>query len=186
MAKNSKKKKKEVKDTRTVAEKMLLDQSNPINLREVLGVSQEQRDRWDDLLKSSDDKKVNKKAIFDEIDEYSKEGQGLYTYREIKKGLTEMLLNSKEVASRKGVNERELRNKIKQALSQIDNHILDARDEMYNTALELLKDEEGFKNLERLQIEYHKAIESNALIAAASEMKALESNKVNLLENPGD
>ena len=53
MAKNSKKKKKEVKDTRTVAEKMLLDQSNPINLREVLGVSQEQRDRWDDLLKSS-------------------------------------------------------------------------------------------------------------------------------------
>ena len=180
MAKNSKKKKKEVKDTRTIAEKMMLDNSNPINLRDIVGVPQDQRDRWEDLISNN---KNSKKAVFDEIDNYSKEGQGLYTYREIKKGLTEMLLNSKEVAARKNVDERELRNKIKEALSKIDEHILDARDEMYNQALELLKDEEGFKNLEQLQIEYHKALESGMLLQAAGEMKALESNRVNLLED---
>ena len=71
---------------------------------------------------------------------------------------------------------------IEKTIKTLDNHVLDARDEMYNEALKLLADEEGFKELEQARLAYQKALEVHYLMGTIQDQKQLANSKVNLLD----
>lgn len=159
--------------------KITIDNTNPWNLGLI--------DKYEDtslnsILESKAKPKDLRKQFIEELKKHSKEGKDLFTYRAIKQALMEMELQASDLAPKVNMTVNEFKSKVNKAMKEIDEHIADGKTIMYETALNLLADDEGFHELERLKIAYDKAMETNYLLAAVEEQKQLENHKVNLLD----
>ena len=70
---------------------------------------------------------------------------------------------------------------INSTIKKLDEQVLDLRDEFYQSALDLLEDEAGFEELEKLREKYLESLTSHYLIKALKDQNKLESHKMDLL-----
>lgn len=160
-----------------------VDKLNPMDLASI--------DKYEDsylnsLLNSSkeqiNDPIILRQQFLKDLEAHSKAGKDLYTYRALKTGLIEMRNSASELAPRVNMTVKEFIGHIEKTIKTLDNHVLDARDEMYNEALKLLADEQGFKELEQARLAYQKALEVHYLMGTIQDQKQLANSKVNLLD----
>ena len=67
-------------------------------------------------------------------------------------------------------------------VDKLDDLIFKTNTERYKEANRLLSDEESYKQLEKLQVEYHNTVQSLALETVVTKQNKLTSTKVSLLE----
>ena len=134
------------------------------------------------LENTSNVKAINiKQQFIDELAKHAKEGKDIYTYRAIKQALLEMKFQAKDLAGKVNMTVKEFTQKLSETMKTLDEHLADCKQEMYTIALELLSDDKGFEELEQAKLAYDKAMQTQYLMAAVEEKKALSSSKVDLL-----
>lgn len=160
-----------------------VDPLSPVNLALVDKYSKEENLTLYNILndKLKKDKNSLKKEFLASLESYSSPGKDLFTYRSIKTGLIELRLTAYNYADKLGMTPKEVIEKINSTIKKLDEHVLDARDELYNEALELLADEEGYKELERLRIEFQKAMEVQYIKSTIKSVDKLDSSKIDLI-----
>lgn len=135
--------------------------------------------KFDELIQSSG--KSTKKEFLDSLELHCKPGKDLYTYRAIKTGLIETRMNAKNLHSKFNMTYKEFVEAINSTIKKLDEQVLDLRDEFYQSALDLLEDEAGFEELEKLREKYLESLTSHYLIKALENQNKLESHKMDLL-----
>ena len=121
----------------------------------------------------------NKLAVRDkfikDLDKQVVEGRNINEYRELKTFLVEQ---ANYIHKQTSLDNSDLQKYV----DKLDDLIFKTNTERYKEANRLLSDEESYKQLEKLQIEYHNTVQSLALETVVTKQNKLTSTKVSLLE----
>lgn len=120
-------------------------------------------------------KLVIKEKFLKDLDKQIQDGRNINEYRELKTFLVEQ---ANYINKQTTLNSSDLQKYI----DKLDDLIFKTNTERYEEAKKLLSDEESFKQLEEMQQEYHKTLNSLALETAVQKQNKLTSTKVSLLE----
>ena len=116
-----------------------------------------------------------KEKFLKDLDKQIQDGRNINEYRELKTFLVEQ---ANYINKQTTLNSSDLQKYI----DKLDDLIFKTNTERYEEAKKLLSDEESFKQLEEMQKEYHKTLDSLALETAVEKQNKLTSAKVSLLE----
>lgn len=116
-----------------------------------------------------------KEKFLEDLNKQLTEGRNINEYRELKTFLVEQ---SGYIRNKTNLDNSDLQKYI----DKLDDLIFKTNTERYKEAKKLLSDDEQFKQLEEMQMEYHKTINSLALETAVEKQNKLTTAKVNLLE----
>lgn len=122
-----------------------------------------------------DNKLVIREKFLEDLDKQLVEGRNINEYRELKTFLVEQ---ANYINKQTTLNSSDLQKYIE----KLDDLIFKTNVERYEEANKLLSDEKDFKELEELQKEYHKTMDSLALETVVNKQNKLTGTKVNLLE----
>ena len=116
-----------------------------------------------------------KEKFLEDLNKQVVEGRSINEYRELKTFLVEQVsyINKQTTLDNSD---------LQKYIDKLDDLIFKTNTIRYEEAVELLSDEEQFKQLEELQKEYHKTIESLALETIVQKQNKLTGAKVSLLE----
>lgn len=116
-----------------------------------------------------------KEKFLEDLNKQLTEGRNINEYRELKTFLVEQ---SGYIRNKTNLDNSDLQKYI----DKLDDLIFKTNTERYEEAKKLLSDDEQFKQLEEMQMEYHKTINSLALETAVEKQNKLTTAKVSLLE----
>lgn len=120
-------------------------------------------------------KLVIKEKFLKDLDKQVVEGRNINEYRELKTFLVEQ---ASYINKQTTLNNSDLQKYI----DKLDDLIFKTNTIRYEEAVKLLSDEEQFKQLEELQQEYHRTVQSLALETVVQKQNKLTGAKVSLLE----
>jgi len=116
-----------------------------------------------------------REKFLEDLNKQLTEGRNINEYRELKTFLVEQ---SSYIRNKTNLDNSDLQKYI----DKLDDLIFKTNTERYEEAKKLLSDEEQFKQLEELQQEYHKTVQSLALETVVQKQNRLTTAKVSLLE----
>lgn len=116
-----------------------------------------------------------KEKFLEDLNKQVVEGRNINEYRELKTFLVEQAsyINKQTTLDNSD---------LQKYIDKLDDLIFKTNTIRYEEAVKLLSDEEQFKQLEELQQEYHKTVESLALETVVQKQNKLTGAKVSLLE----
>ena len=134
------------------------------------------KNRGTSLAKLEGDNKLTiREKFIKDLDKQVVEGRNINEYRELKTFLVEQAnyINKQTTLDNSD---------LQKYIDKLDDLIFKTNTERYEEAVKLLSDEKTYTELERLQEEYHKTVESLAIETVVEKQNKLSSAKISLLE----